>query len=102
MSIRLENDWEYLSEDLWRWGAYLSSTNKTEIDNVSSVEYLLHPTFKNPIRTIKERNNNFRLTTQGWGTFILRANVRYGDGRVTHLQHQVVLKREPPQGKTDK
>lgn len=80
MSIRLTNDVVKV-EGMWRtWKAYLVSDDPEELKNVKEVEYVLHPSFKKSIVTVKESKNNFELIETGWGPFNLKATVYYVDG----------------------
>lgn len=51
-----------------------------KIDKVSSVEYRLHPTFPEPIKTVKNHNSRFALGSAGWGTFTINITVYLKDG----------------------
>jgi flagellar basal body-associated protein FliL len=57
----------------------LESDNPAALDRVSKVIYHLHPTFRNPVREITTRDNNFEMTTFGYGQFELRAEVHLKD-----------------------
>jgi len=49
-----------------------------EIKNlIAKVVYQLHPTFKNPIRAIISSDDDFLLKTNGWGEFIIKAEVHF-------------------------
>ena len=49
--------------------------------NILSVTYHLHPTFKEPIRTVSDSRQKFLLATACWGEFNMYAEVRFKDGR---------------------
>jgi transcription initiation factor IIF auxiliary subunit len=55
------------------------------------VVYILHPTFRDPVRTITDRESRFRLDTSGWGTFTIHAIAKNRDGHDTKLSHDLVL-----------
>jgi transcription initiation factor IIF auxiliary subunit len=42
---------------------------------IEKVVYHLHPTFKNPTRVITTNENDFLLKTNGWGEFVINAEV---------------------------
>lgn len=72
--------------DWWDWTAHIESTPPDSLDEVAYVEYHLHPTFRNPVRRVREREGGFPLETRGWGTFELRARVVFKDKtRTPHL-----------------
>lgn len=76
----------------WDWSIYIDADAAT-LDTVSCVEYTLHRTFPNPVRTICTRNNGFRLGTNGWGTFKVKLRVLFKDGSEQRLEHQLVFRR---------
>ena len=98
MKFKLKNDWEYMGEDRWDWEVYLVSDNPADLDAVDSVKYILHPTFANPIRIIKDREDGFRLKTNGWGTFEITAFVNFKSGEKLKLEHDLALSYDPPRG----
>ena len=83
--------WEkYDCEDWWHWAVWIEGPDDA-LDRIKSVEWTLHPTFPNPIRTISNRNSKFRLETAGWGTFPIHARLRLEDGRELKLRHELAL-----------
>ena len=90
MSLTIAQDFEYLGSDQWKWSVWLGGADR-ELDEVKFVEYILHPTFPNPIRKVTDRSSRFRLETQGWGVFQLTANVRMNDASVRTLTHMLEL-----------
>ncbi len=98
MSIKLKNNWDYKGDDRWGWELYLDSNTKTELEQVESVKYILHPTFSNPIRIIKDRSQGFRLKASGWGTFEIKAFIYFKNGKKIKLEHELELNYEPKSG----
>lgn len=98
MNLRLDNSWNYQGEDWWDWSAYLTGSDLPLVDYV---EYVLHPTFKAPLRAIKDPENGFRLNTSGWGTFDLKAIVHLKNKKKQVLNHELILETDPPAGRTD-
>ncbi|MDH3499766.1 MAG: TIR domain-containing protein, partial [Acidimicrobiia bacterium] len=90
MALQIAQDYEYRSDDHWKWSVWLEGTEE-ELDQVDAVEYHLHPTFPNPVRVVDDRAGQFRLTASGWGVFKLEARVRHTDGSVTPLSHMLEL-----------
>lgn len=71
-----KNGNEYYRLRLWM------DADETEIlDQVASVTYHLHPTFREPIRTVSDRESNFMLLTAAWGQFNMYAEVKFKSGR---------------------
>ena len=56
----------------YKWKVY-SDEEPDRLALVEAVEYHLHTTFKNPIRTIKNRNSRFALISRGWGEFTIQS-----------------------------
>lgn len=103
MSLRLRNRWSYRGEgergrERWNWQAFLGDDGTGDLARVTLVEYVLHPTFKNPRRTVTDPANGFEMKTNGWGTFMLRAFVTMNDGDRIKLEHYIVLERDPSTG----
>ena len=42
-------------------------------------------------RTIKTRDNKFKLETAGWGTFKIYVQIKFKDGTVLELEHDLEL-----------
>lgn len=95
MALHISQGFEYQQTDWWKWWIWIDGPAE-ELDQVDHVVYVLHPTFPNPVRTVRDRNSNFRLETAGWGVFHIYAKVIHQDGREIHLEHDLVL--EYPDG----
>ena len=98
MGLKLRNSWRYQGKDQWSWEAFVDDAGSGELKNVEYVEYVLHPTFPNPIRKIDNPENGYLLKTAGWGEFELAAFVHYKDGSKKKLTHEVELRVDPPEG----
>lgn len=83
MSIVLKNTSQYERQEgnthWWRWTAYVDCTEPDVLDDISYVEYHLHPSFRNPIVRVQAREGGFPLRRVGWGVFELRARVVFKD-----------------------
>jgi transcription initiation factor IIF auxiliary subunit len=92
MSTELEiKQWEhYEGDDWWKWAVWVEGTDDV-LDQVNFVEWMLHPTFPNPVRNVRNREEKFRIDTGGWGVFPIRANVYLKDGNLVRLQHELTL-----------
>jgi transcription initiation factor IIF auxiliary subunit len=98
ISLSLRNKWHYKGEDWWDWEAFIDDHGSGQLSSVDHVEYVLHPTFREPIRKISDRKDGFRLKTSGWGTFMLKAFVHMKSGQKLKLEHILVLEQNPPDG----
>ena len=90
-----------VKEDWWHWSVFLDDDGSGDLEQVEYVDYVLHPTFPNPRRTIRDPKTRFKLTTSGWGTFSIRAFVHTKSNEIIRREHYLVLKNNPPQGVTD-
>jgi transcription initiation factor IIF auxiliary subunit len=101
MALKLRNSWKYIGDndgDWWEWKAFLDDFGSGELANVESVEYVLHPTFPEPVREVDDPDDGFALETGGWGEFKLKAFVHLKDGEKIKLTHDLVLKDKPKTG----
>jgi transcription initiation factor IIF auxiliary subunit len=57
------------------------------------VEYTLHRSFPNPVRTVCTRQNNFELKTDGWGIFTIPIKVLFKDNTTLELSHELSFTR---------
>ena len=90
MALSIQQSQNYLGKDRWQWSVWLEGRAE-ELDAVKQVVYILHPTFHNPVRTITDRESQFRLDTSGWGTFTIHAIATDRNGHETKLSHELVL-----------
>ena len=97
MKLQLQNSWREKDDDRWNWSAYLTGP---DVDKVDYVEYVLHPTFVDPVRKVKAgAQNGFKMETEGWGSFELKAIVHLKNGENQFLTHEIKLERG--EGRTD-
>ena len=90
MAIKIEQGYNYQGEDYWNWWIWINGSEE-ELDQIDSVTYILHPTFPNPVRDVKNRSTKFLLQTSGWGVFLIRAKVKYKNGKEIPLTHNLRL-----------
>jgi hypothetical protein len=95
MSLKIEQSASEESEESWAWSVWVDGP-ESELDSVASVEYILHPTFPNPIVRVTQREMKFRLDSSGWGEFEIHAHVTTKDGRRLHLKHWLKLAERAP------
>ena len=97
MSIRIQQDSSPHKRDWWTWSVWLDGPDR-ELDQVAYVEYVLHPTFTQPIQHIEDRDSRFRLNANGWGEFMIHVNIHRRDGGVDKLEHWLRLEGAPTRG----
>lgn len=90
MSYRIIQDADYVGADYWSWSACIDAT-PDELDQVESVVWILHPTFEPSRVENRSRQTGFKLTTSGWGTFLLRAELHLRGGELRSLSHMLRL-----------
>ncbi len=90
MSLGIQQAASYAQNGRWNWSVWIDGPD-AELDQVESVEWVLHPTFTQPIVLVKERQSKFRLDTSGWGEFEINAHVTTRDGQRQHLKHWLRL-----------
>jgi transcription initiation factor IIF auxiliary subunit len=89
-ALRIEQSEKYEDEDWWSWSIWVEGPER-ELDQIEFVEYTLHPTFPKPVRSIKTREDKFKLSTGGWGVFEIFARAVKKDGSEVPLRHELQL-----------
>jgi transcription initiation factor IIF auxiliary subunit len=79
MRLKVIQTSTYVGEDYWDWDIRFEG-DKADLDQIKYVEYILHETFADPIRKIKDRSSGFKLETSGWGTFRVYFTIMLKDG----------------------
>ena len=75
----------------WDWTIYLDANQQT-LSKIEYVEYTLHKTFRNRIKTTSNSQNNFALKSNGWGEFDIKVKVFFKDGKIRNLSHWLQLR----------
>jgi hypothetical protein len=104
MGFAIRNSWKYLGKtdglDWWEWEAFVDDDGSGAIDEVEAVDYILHPTYPRPKRTVSDRRSGFSLMARGLGGFTLNAFLRMKDGSTQRLRHLIEVNFDPPQGES--
>jgi TIR domain/YEATS family len=90
VTVRVEQEATYQGKDHWKWAVWVEGPDR-ELDAIESVEWTLHPTFKNPVRRVWDRSTKFRIEASGWGEFEINAHAFMKDGAKHHLRHRLHL-----------
>jgi transcription initiation factor IIF auxiliary subunit len=91
LPITAANTAKQMRPGWWDWTVFVSGPQQA-LAQVRCVEYTLHPTFQNPVRTVCNRGSGpraFGLSSSGWGTFTIGIRVILKDGRVQELSHRL-------------
>jgi hypothetical protein len=70
----------------YSWSVWIDA-KKDDLAKVLNVQYRLHPTFQDAIRTVDTRQNGFKLESSGWGEFNIHATLRLKGGKRVELDH---------------
>ena len=98
--LKIKNNWNYKGSDRWDWEIFIDDQGTGELNQIDFVEYILHPTFRNPIRKSLDRESGFKIKTNGWGTFPIKVIINKLSGDKLSFAHDLVLKYDPKQGTT--
>ena len=74
----------------WKWSLWIDG-DREQLDQIDHVEYVLHPTFPQPVRTVSDRSTNFKLESRGWGEFMVHAKAVTKQGETFRLNHWLKL-----------
>ena len=61
--------------DHYHIGVWVEADDPAQMERVTHVEYLLHPSFGNRLRRSENRKNDFSITFWAWGVFEVEARV---------------------------
>jgi len=88
--FEIRQDERYEGDDWWKWSVWVEGSDN-ELDRIAFVEWILHPTFPNPVRKVGIRQTKFRLDTGGWGVFPIIARIQMQDGSQIQLDYFLQL-----------
>lgn len=73
------------------WEVHLDAPSPGQLDRIERVEYVLHPTFPDPVRISTDRSSSFSVSSRGWGEFDIGIKIHFKDGTVEKLKHPLKL-----------
>jgi transcription initiation factor IIF auxiliary subunit len=85
---RYDHDW-------YDWCVFASG-DEAELQHVRAVEYTLHSSFPDPVRTVSDREHRFPVMSNGWGSFRMNIRVIFDDEHEEFTSHFVRLDAEWP------
>jgi len=59
------------------------------LNEIAEVQYLLHPTFPNPLQVRTDPKEKFAVETSGWGEFTIQITIRYKNGSTQLASYHV-------------
>src|ERR1022692_4251116 len=81
---RYDHDW-------YDWCIF-ACDDPADLQRIKSVEYTLHPSFPEPVRTISDVGHRFALASNGWGSFRVGIRVTFTNGNEELTSHFIELK----------
>ena len=94
-ALTVTNTSTYVGAGRWVWTIFVDADPNT-LQQIECVEYVLHPTFPDPVRKVcNQPATNFAYSTNGWGTFTVKVNILYKNGRVETLEHPLIFEQQP-------
>ena len=90
-AISSANTSRYSGNDRWDWTVFIKASPKI-INDIKCVQYTLHPTFPDPMRTVcraGETQYPFALSSNGWGTFEIPIKITFKNGQTRFLKHNL-------------
>jgi transcription initiation factor IIF auxiliary subunit len=90
--IRAGNTARRLDRGQWEWTVFIA-TDPNTLGQIECVQYMLHPSFPDPIRRVCERGGRadaaFPFTARGGGPFEVGIKVEFRDGGARELRHML-------------
>jgi len=82
---------KFRSEGKPHFQIFLEITSETDskLDNIKKVEYILHPSFKDRIRSSFEKETNFKVEIKAWGTFVVKIRLFKTDGSLEEFEQNM-------------
>ena len=69
-----------------------------ELDQIVLVEYELHPSFRDRVRSSKNRKNGFSVTFWTWGMFNIRVRIHRQGGQAQEQDYYLKYELPPDDG----
>lgn len=80
-------------EGWYFWEVFLIASDSV-LTQIQKVQYILDPSFRNPIRVIEDPIGGFRLKGKGWGEFDLKAQIFMKSGEMVLRAYRLKLRNE--------
>lgn len=81
--------------NIYDWCVFVDE-DKAAIDEIKAIEYILHPTFANPVRVVEDKYSKFSLFSSGWGVFTLKIRITFNDRSKYEMEYSLKLNDEWP------
>jgi len=80
--LKFANTYSSAGKGAYLWTVYVNA-NQPTLQQISCVQYQLHPSFPNPIQKVCSPATKFALSERGWGEFTIFITVYWKNGHVT-------------------
>ena len=88
--IEMRQSSEYVGHNRWNWSIWIDAP-ATVMNDIEYVDYKLHSSYTDPLRRRTNRDENFRLSGNGWGEFTITAEIKPQDGKAFTKRHWLTL-----------
>jgi transcription initiation factor IIF auxiliary subunit len=78
--------------EIYDWVVY-PKVSPEQLKEIKEIEYVLHPTFPNPVRVKQDPKKMFAVTSRGWGEFSVGINVHLKSGETQRLSYELDLEK---------
>lgn len=95
MSLSIAQKSKSVRTGWWTWEVWIEGP-ALEFAKVKAVNYILHPTFAHPVQRRTNPHDKFRLKSEGWGEFLIKAQLELLDGHRQELSVWLSLEGTAP------
>jgi YEATS family len=74
----------------YRWRVFVDEPDQV-LKGIAEVQYLLHPTFPEPLQVRTNPADKFAVEASGWGQFLIHIAVKYKDGSTVETGYNLDL-----------
>jgi hypothetical protein len=79
----------------YKWRVFLNEPDQV-LKRIAEVEYLLHPTFPQPLQVRTNSNDKFAVEASGWGEFWIQITVKFKDQSTVRTSYYLDLHKRWP------
>ena len=99
MTVKFDNHAKFAesqgNRNYYHWRLFVDEPQE-KLKGIRSVEYVLHPTFPEPVQVRDNPGDRFALQSAGWGEFNVAIRVNYKDGRKEDCKYWLNLRKGWP------
>ena len=79
----------------YQWRVFVDEP-KQVLNTIAEVQYLLHPTFPEPLQVRTNPNDKFAVEATGWGQFVIQITIKYKDRSMVRTSYKLDLNKGWP------